>query len=74
MATTLNLTTVKYFLYKPWRQKGFFRIEISINVSGPSYHFLVDLNAYVMEIFKSFSAGIVSRRQNLALQTPDADV
>ena len=36
----LTLAGLKYFLYKPWRPKGYFQFEIIINVLIGSFRFI----------------------------------
>ena len=63
----LTLTTLN-FVCKPWKPKGIFPFEIIINVLVSSFCFIWIPMLWVCghyEYFKSFSAGIVFRRQNL---------
>ena len=77
-----NPWSAEYFLYKPWRQKGFIQFAIIINVLVSSFWFIWIPMLWVYghyKYFYSYSAGIVFRRQNLTstiwrLQTSDSDV
>ena len=64
----LTLTTLKIFLYKPWRPKGFFQFEIIINVSVSSFRFIWIPMLWVYghyKYFNSYTAWIDFGRQNL---------
>ena len=37
VSNVLTLEALDYFLYKPWRPKGFFQFEIIINVLVSSF-------------------------------------
>ena len=55
-------------MYKPWRLKGIFQFEITINVLFSSSRFIWISTLWVYghyNLFNSFSIGTVFRRQNL---------
>ena len=74
----LNHSIAEYFfLFEPWRPKGFIQFEIIINVLVSSFWFIWIPMLWVYDLYKyfySYSAGMDFRRQNLTLQSSDSDV
>ena len=65
----INPYNAGLFLYKPLETKGFFQLEIIINVLVSSFRFIRVYGQY--KYLNSFSAGIDFIRQNLTLTYKD---
>ena len=64
----LSPYNAEIFVYKPWKQKGFFQFEIIINVLFSSFCFIWIPMLWMYghcQFFNSFSGEIVFRRQIL---------